>query len=189
VSGLKSILSSIVRFIGYIFIGLLAIVLIVCGFSMLFGPPVSPKDIAVATVTGALSANPEVNNMSGKTRHSNIRLLLNKYPNRSFNIDGDAYFASKWGMVNDYVFAGDSMTMEVAADDFKNNLELQTAPDHMLPVAVYSLRDKEHTYLTLTDYCKEANSSVGAGIVALIMGLGMALALILGFRKKRKRKA
>ncbi|MCD6013310.1 MAG: hypothetical protein K0Q79_3172 [Flavipsychrobacter sp.] len=185
----KHILSSVARAIGFLFIGFIAIVLIIAGLSMLFGPPVSPGEMQVVTVTGTLEENPDVQ-VRGRnaTSATNVRLLLNEYPNRSFNIDGDAFSAAKWVPLGQDVYAGDTVVMEVSADDYKSNIKEQTTPSGMLSVAVYAIQSKGYVYLSLADYCKEANDNTGAAIVALVMGCSIVFAFYYEFRKKKIRK-
>ncbi len=84
------------------------------------------------------------------------------------------------------VFAGDSVYLQVAADDYKDNIAIAGVPDSMLPVAVYGLRSKDRAFLTLDNYCKEANSNGWVGVVCLVIAGAVTLALYLDFRRKRK---
>ena len=179
----KKILSKIVRFITVTLLALFCICLIIGGISELTGPPITPKDIKVVSVVGTLAANPEVNDQG---KHRNARLLLNEYPNRSFNIFGDAFYATKSGIINDYVSAGDTVFMEVSAEDYQNNMIGVQAPDHMLPVDVYSLNSKGQDFLTLADYCKEANSNGWVSVVGILVGGLFLFAIFWGLWKKMK---
>lgn len=171
------------RIIAYLFVGFLAFVFIVGGLSTLFGDPVSPKDIHTVEIQGTLAANPEINSY-GKRR--NIRLLLNEYPLRSFNIDGDAFYATKYVVMNDNLTKGDGVFLGVSADDYKDNIQQQTRPERVLPVAVYECRTREHVFLSLADYCKEANSNTWPGIISLVVGIVLGVALYFDVRKKRR---
>ena len=179
-------LLSIIRFTGYLIVGIVAFLLIVAGFSVLLSPPVSPKDIHIVEVSGTLAQSPEIHSYG---KHTYIRLLLNKYANRSFNIDGDAYYATKW-LAMDEIYTGDSVYMEVSADDYKNNLANRESPKRMLPVAVFGLRNKDHIFLSLTDYCKETNANANAwvGVVLLVIGSVFTFALYSHLKQKRKRR-
>ena len=117
---IKGIWSAIRHFIGYTIVFAFCLLLIIGGIGQLLGPPVAPKDIATTKVTGTLAAAPEVNSFG---KHRYIRLLLNEYPNSSFNIDDDAYYATKSKMVNDYLSKGDTISLDVAADDYKDKLD------------------------------------------------------------------
>ncbi len=183
--GIRKILSSAGRLTANAFLVLFIILLIVAGLVTIFSPPVTESDIAVAGVSGTLEVKPEVHSY-GRDRY--IRLLLTEYPNRSFNIDGDAYNATKWVPLTEDVNAGDEVQMEVSAEDNKNSIERERVPERMMPVAVYALRSKGVAYLSLADYCKEANSNTGAGVVALVMGVLLGIALYFQLRGNRKKR-
>ncbi len=173
------------RVIGYIIVALFSVLLIFAGFAILFAPPVSPNDIAVASVTGTLAENPDVNNY-GKNR--SVRLLLNEYPANTFVISGDAFEATAWGMINDYVGKGDTVHLEVAAEDYNNNIQKPPTQERFPQVAVYAFQGRGQVFLTLTNYCKEANSNNWIGVVIIIFGGGFAFALYYELRNKKKRE-
>ena len=183
--GVKSMLSSIGRGFAYLFIASVAIALIGGGLSMLFGSPVSPKDVPVVEVTGTLAKGPEINSL-GKNRY--IKLTLNEYPSWIFKIDGAAYYATKYPVMNDNLSKGDSVYMGVSPDDYKNNIEHYEESEYTQLVAVYECHSREHEFLSLADYCKEANSNSGAGIFSLLMGGGIGFALAFDLLRRKKRK-
>ncbi len=84
--GIKSVLSFAGRAIAYILVILFAIGIIVGGFNKLFGPPVTPGNLPLAKVIGTLALQPEVHNNRGTRSSSIVKITLNEYPNRSFNI-------------------------------------------------------------------------------------------------------
>lgn len=164
---------------------LFSVLLIFAGLATLVAPPVAPDDIAVASVTGTLAENPDVNEYG---RNRRVRLQLIEYPANSFVISGDAFEATAWGMINDYVGKGDTVHLEVAAEDYNNNIQTPPTQERFPQVSVYAFQGRGQVFLTLTDYCKETNSNTWTGIVIIIFGGGFAFALYYELRNKKKRK-
>lgn len=176
-------MSKIGRAIGFVLVALLCISLILGGLGQLFGPPLSPGDIKVTTLTGTLATNPEIEDYR---KDRSVRLLLNEYPSRSFNIVDDAFTATKSGIINDNVSSGDTVFLEVAAEDYESNIATAGTPERMLPVTVYGFRSKTQVFLSIADYCKSANSNGWVGIVCLVFGITLSLATYFGLRKERQ---
>ncbi len=162
----------------------MGIVLITGGFSFLLAPPVSPDHIPVLELNGTLAQNPDLNT---NPKYQHIRLLLNEYPGRSFNIEGDAFEAAKWGMVNDYLYRGDTVFLKVSPNDFKASTE-DSHDSRPFQIPVYEFRSREIAFLKLADYCKEASSNTGTGIVFFLFGGGLLFALVAGLRDLWKQR-
>lgn len=166
---------------GLLLVALCALALIEAGCKALFGTPASPGNISTSKVHGVLAEVPEI--YGGRNPRS-TRVLLNEYPLRSFIIDGASFRASKWGMIGTTMHRGDTVYLDVATEDFKNNIQQVTGtPEEILPVKVYSFRTSCCTYLTIADYCKEVNDNTWVGVVCLLSGIALAVSMVMGIRK------
>ncbi len=77
--------------------------------------------------------------------------------------------------------------MEIAAEDYRSNIAGQKEePENLLPVAVYSFRSKDRVFLTLDDFCKEANSDPWIGYIGIGFGSLILFGLIYDLRQKQK---
>ena len=182
----KSIFSLIGKAFTYTFLVLFVVAAFIGGFSAVFGPPVTPQNLHAAQVQGTLASLPEIHNdYYSKNKH--IKIVLNEYPGRSFNID-DAYYALEYAPTDAYIRVGDSVFADVAGDDYASNIARQNESEYILPVEVYGFRTKTHVFLTLDGYCKEANSSPWLGYVLIGFGLVITYALYVEIKGKKRRK-
>lgn len=189
-AGVKKVLVSIVRFILYIFFGLIGMVLMVGGLSMLFGSPTTPEKVAVEPVEGTLARNPYFW-VYGNGETKSVTLYLNEYPYQSFVIDGSALEATRYQMMNTYLSPGDTMFLLVSAEDYKEHIEPDTATEYTAPVAVYGARSTNQIYLTVENYSKKVTAdSPWTGVFFILFGglfLGIPLSAIYSGMKQRKK--
>ncbi|MCD6013514.1 MAG: hypothetical protein K0Q79_3376 [Flavipsychrobacter sp.] len=146
----------------------------------LFGPDVSPETLPVAIVTGTLAEKPEVHAYG---KNTSARLLLNEYPRCTFIIGSTALDATKWVPLSDDLYPGDTVIMEVAAQDYKDNIE--GYPSNYVAIDVFALRCKGYIYLSLTDYCNKENDDALTGIILLVMGSTTIITLFFTIRARR----
>ncbi len=176
-------LSTIGRSIAFTVAILGSLLITFSGILALFGPDVSPGTLPVATVSGTLTEKPEVHAYG---RSTGARLLLNEYPRCTFLIGSAALDATKWVPLRDDLYPGDTVTMEVAAQDYKDNIE--GYPSTFVAVDVYALRSKRYVYLSLTDYCNKENDDTLPGIILLVMGSTIIIVLFFTIRARRGMK-
>jgi len=122
---------------------------------------------------------------------STIKLSLKEYPNFDFEINGNAYSASYADNLISNVKVGDTLFVDIKTDEFKkkltkeNPLRFFDKTINYKLIYVYGLRDKNETYLTLSDYNKERETDATlVSWISLLLGLGL---LAYSFYETRKR--
>ncbi len=182
---IKLILRAIGNAFAYLIVGMMTIVFISGGISILFSPTVTPDNIEVTSVAGTLAEHPAANTY-GRSQY--IRLRLKEYPDCVFSIEGDALEATKWGTIDECVGVGDSVFLNVDSEDFDAGQSSDESTDGPSFHAVYSFRTKACTLLKLDDYCREANSNQWLGWGFLLFGAALVWGIVAGIvRWLRKR--
>lgn len=183
---IKMLLKAMLRGVGLLFCFMMGVLLMIVGMEELLGAPITPENTPTQDLIGTLSARP-VRELSGK-RVEYIDIHLNEYPECRFQIIGDAMSATKWGQMHNCLYFGDTVYIKVPLDKYHEYKEQLNVQEYRYTFPVYAFRGQSCTFLTLSDYCDETNSSIGAGIVCLLMGTGMVLAILLDIRIRKERK-
>jgi hypothetical protein len=162
--------------LGYIVMMGMGSMFLMMSLGMLLGGPTSVEDLHLQSVTGRLAAIPEVN-ATGKS--PSVRIRLQEYPGEVFGITGSAFGATRYAMITDYAQPGDTVTLQVRRTD----------EEALSAGAVCGFRRGPHVFLKPEDYCREEHKdNRGAGMVALIMGVGMVLGMVYDVRQRRRKQ-
>ena len=109
-----------------------------------------------------------------------IKLSLKEYSNFDFEINGNAYSATYADNLVRNVKVGDTLLVDIKTDEYKKKLTKEKplgffdkTINYRL-INVYGLRDKNKTYLTLSDYNKERETDAPlVSWISLLIGLGL----------------
>jgi hypothetical protein len=137
------------------------------------------------TITDVITNKAEIKKGSKGSR--SIRIKLKSYPSFSFDIAGNGYSAT---YASDYVTnvkIGDTLSLDIIKDEYQMKLTKEKPLgfwDKTINysfILVYGLRDKNNSYLNLSDYNNEhkSDSPIGIwlfGLVGLfVLGVGLYL--------------
>jgi hypothetical protein len=120
------------------------------------------------TITDVITNKAEIEKGSKGSR--SIRIKLKSYPTFSFDIAGNGYSAT---YASDYVAnvkIGDTLNLDIMKDEYQMKLTKEKSLgfwDKTINysfISVYGLRDKNNTYLNLTDYNNVHKSDTPIGI-------------------------
>lgn len=120
------------------------------------------------TITDVITNKAEIEKGSKGSR--SIRIKLKSYPTFSFDIAGNGYSAT---YSSDYVAnvkISDTLNLDIMKDEYQmkitkeKQLGFWDKTVNYSFISVYGLRDKNNTYLTLSDYNNEHKSDTPIGI-------------------------
>ena len=106
----------------------------------------------------------------GSKGSRSIRIKLKSYPSINFDIAGNGYSATYSSVYVANVKIGDTLNLDIMKDEYQMKLTKEKPLGfwdktvNYSFISVYGLRDKNNTYLNLTDYNNEHKSDTPIGI-------------------------
>lgn len=120
------------------------------------------------TVTDVITNKAEI--VKGSKSSRSIRIKLKSYPSFNFDIAGNGYSATYSLDYVSNVKIGDTLSVDIMKDEYQIKITKEKQPGfwdktvNYSFISVYGLRDKNNSYLILSDYNNEHKSDKPIGI-------------------------
>jgi hypothetical protein len=141
------------------------------------------------TIKDVLTNEAEISH--GAKGSSSIYVHLKSYPDFSFSLSGVGLVATNSYRYVSNVKKGDTLWLDILESEYKSKLTKEMPISYMDRsvnyhfIGIYGLRDKEHTYLELSDFNKGSSEHNEVGIFIFLVGT--FLVTVLGIRKYNRR--